>query len=244
FTIASDGGLGKTSLLADFPRVVIVRVEDGTLSIAGRDDVAQTEVCNSVEDVMDALTMLAVEDHGFKTVGIDTITRFDVMVKSKVLAADPTAKGLNQAHGGYGNAYDAVAKYHLELRRACGWLAENKGMNVVFLAHCITKTVDPPNGDPYTRYSIPMHDEKSLPCYTNDVDVVAFITRPVLTRGAPVIDAKTGSIKKASKALDSADERIIVCYPNPAYIAKNRLGISTDLPFEKGSNPFIQYLGV
>ena len=243
FTIVADGGMGKTSLAATFPAPVFIRTEDGTMSIADRDDVALFPVSNTVAEVMAAIEALAVEEHSFRTVVIDSITRLNIMIESEVLAMDPDAKGLNQALGGYGNSYDAVSKMHLELRRACGYLAEAKGMHVVFLAHASTETVDPPDGDPYTRYSIPMH-KKSIPCYTNDVDVVAFIKKRVLTRGAPILDAKTGAIKKASKALDSGDERIITCYPTPSHVSKNRLGISVDLPFAKGSNPFNSFLGV
>lgn len=232
FTIVADGGLGKTSLAASFPAPVFIRTEDGTMSIAGRDDVALFPVSGSVRDVMDALEALATEDHAFRTVVIDSVTKFNLMVESEVLASDPKAKGLNQALGGYGNAYDAVAKYHLELRKACGWLAEHKNMHVVFLAHASTETVDPPDGDPYTRYSIPMH-KKAIPHYTNDVDVVAYIKQKMYVTGA----------EGKKKAVSAGDERIITCYPTPSHVSKNRLGISIDLPFEKGSNPFIQYLG-
>ena len=233
FTIVADGGMGKTSLAATFPAPVFIRTEDGTMSIADRDDVALFPVSNTVAEVMAAIEALAVEEHSFRTVVIDSVTKLNQMVESEILALDPKAKGLNQALGGYGNAYDAVSKMHLELRRACGYLAEAKGMHVVFLAHASTETVDPPDGDPYTRYSIPMH-KKSIPHYTNDVDVVAYIKQKFYTTGA---DGK-------KKAVSTGDERIITCYPTPSHVSKNRLGISTDLPFAKGSNPFNSFLGV
>ena len=233
FTIVADGGMGKTSLAATFPAPVFIRTEDGTMSIADRDDVALFPVSNTVSEVMAAIEALAVEEHSFRTVVIDSVTKLNQMVESEILALDPKAKGLNQALGGYGNAYDAVSKMHLELRRACGYLAEAKGMHVVFLAHASTETVDPPDGDPYTRYSIPMH-KKSIPHYTNDVDVVAYIKQKFYTTGA---DGK-------KKAVSTGDERIITCYPTPSHVSKNRLGISVDLPFAKGSNPFQPFLGV
>jgi hypothetical protein len=104
-------------------------------------------------------------------------------------------------------------------------------MNIVFLAHAGTETVDPPDGDPYTRFSIPMH-KKSIPHYTNDVDVVAYIKQKFYTAGA----------EGKKKAVASGDERIITCYPTPSHVSKNRLGIKVDLPFVEGINPFESFL--
>lgn len=231
FTIVADGGMGKTSLGSLFPSPVFVCTEDGTQSLAGRDDVALFPTATSSADVMEALAVLATDEHPFRTVVIDSVTRFNIMVEAEVLAMDPKAKGLNQALGGYGNAYDAVSKIHLELRKACGYLAESRDMNIIFLAHASTETVDPPDGDPYTRYSIPMH-KKSIPHYTNDVDVVAYIKQKMFTTGAG----------EKKKAVYTGDERIITCYPTPSHVSKNRLGIEADLPFMKGINPFAEYL--
>lgn len=229
FTLVADGGMGKTTLGSLFPDPVFILCEDGTASIKDSGAFCFPKA-EKVDDVLEAVAALIRDDHTFKTLVIDSITRFNIMVEAAVLASDPKAKGLNQAHGGYGNAYDAVAKYHNELRDACAYLAQSKGMNIVFLAHASTETVDPPDGDPYTRYSIPMH-KKSLPAYTNDVDVVAFIKQKTYTTGE-------GDRKKAL----TNGERIITCYPTPNHVSKNRLGIEADLTFVKGINPFAQYL--
>jgi hypothetical protein len=76
-----------------------------------------------------------------------------------------------------------------------------------------------------------MH-KKSIPHYTNDVDVVAYIKQKMYTTGA-------GDKKKAVSA---GDERIITCYPTPSHVSKNRLGIKADLQFVEGVNPFAEYL--
>ena len=230
FTIVADGGMGKTTLGSLFPAPVFIRTEDGTKRIADRGDVALFPVAVSTADVFEALAVLSREDHAFKTLALDSVTRYGIMVEAEVLAMDPKAKGLNQALGGYGNAYDAVAKFHAELRAACEFLRVTKRMHVVFLAHAATETIDPPDGDPYTRYSIPMH-KKSIPYYTNDVDVVAYIKQKTYTTG-------TGDKKKAT----TDGSRIITCYPTPSHVSKNRLGISTDLAFVEGVNPFAEYL--
>lgn len=230
FTIVADGGMGKTTLGSLFPSPVFIRTEDGSTAISDRDDIAMFDVAKSSNEIMEAIEVLLRENHPFKTLVFDSITRYNILVEAEVLAMDPGAKGLNQAHKGYGNSYDMVSKRHLDLRMACGYLAEVKRMNIVFLAHASTETIDPPDGDPYTRYSIPMH-KKSLPHYTNDVDVVAYIKQKTYTMG-------DGDKKKAT----TDGTRIITCYPTPSHVSKNRLGIETDLVFEKGVNPFDSYL--
>jgi hypothetical protein len=230
FSIVGDGGMGKTSLAALFPRPVFVRAEDGTQSIVDRDDVAMFPVATCAQDVLEAVGSLIAEDHDFATVIVDSVTRYNIMVEAEVLASDPKAKGLNQAHGGYGNAYDLVSKAHAALRDACRVLSERKGMHVVFLAHAGTETIDPPDADPYIRYSIPIH-KKSIPHYTNDVDVVAYIKQRTFTAGS-------GDRKKAT----TDGSRIVTCYPTPSHVSKNRLGIEVDLPFLKGENPFAAWL--
>lgn len=229
-TIVADGGMGKTTLASLFPSPVFIRTEDGTQSIKDRKDVALFPVAQSIQDVMDCIAVLQSDSHKFRTVVVDSITRFNSMVEAFILAQDPKAKGLNQAHGGYGNAYDAVAKIHSAFRDACSYLSITKKMNVVYIAHASTETIDPPDGEPFTRYSIPVH-KKSLPVYTNDVDVVAYIKMKTYTTG-------DGNTKKAL----TDGSRIITCYPTPSHISKNRLGIKDDLVFVENQNPFESYL--
>jgi hypothetical protein len=231
FTIVAPGGMGKTTLGSLFPSPVFIRTEDGTRSIQGRRDVALFPVSTSVSDVMHCMESLMQEAHSFKSLIIDSATRFNIMVEAEVLALDGKAKGLNQALGGYGNAYDAVSKIHLDLRNYAEYLMEKRGMNIVFLAHACTETVEPPDGDTYTRYSIPLH-KKSLPHYTDSVDVVAFIKQKVYTGG------EAGKRKMAT----TDGSRVVTCYPCPSHVSKNRLGIKEDLPFVEGVNPFADYL--
>ncbi|HSW58495.1 MAG TPA: AAA family ATPase, partial [Dehalococcoidales bacterium] len=55
FTIVSDGGMGKTTLASLFPRPVFIRTEDGTQSIADRQDIALFPVASSINEVLEAV---------------------------------------------------------------------------------------------------------------------------------------------------------------------------------------------
>lgn len=229
-TICADGGLGKTTLASLWPSPVFIRTENGSKAIEVRKDVAMFPVAQHVRDVMSAVESLIMEDHDFRTLVVDSVTQFDTIAKKEILAKDPKAQSINQALGGYGAGIEAVANIHRELRDALGFLSDMKGMHIVFIAHADIETIDLPDQDQFSRYTIRMN-KKCIAPYTDNVDLIAFIKLQTFTSG-------DGDKKKAT----TTGQRIITCYPHPSHVSKNRLGIESDLVFEKGVNPFIKYL--
>ncbi len=232
-TLCGDGGIGKTSLSVLWPSPVLIRTEDGSRAIEDRQDVAMFPVAKTTQEVFDAITALATEKHDFRTVIIDSITQFNVLAESEVVAADPKAKSINQAAGGFGAGYSSVSTIHFELRKACQYLADTKGMHIVFIAHADVETIDLPDQDQYSRYTIRMH-KKSVSHYTDNVDLIAFIKLQTFTSG--------GNTEGKKARATTSGQRIITCYPTPAHVSKNRLGIKSDLVFTEGVNPFAEYL--
>ena len=90
-------------------------------------------------------------------------------------------------------------------------------------AHAMSERVNPPDQPEYLRYSIRMHKD-SVSHYSDNVDLVAFI--------------KLKTFVSEEKRASTSGQRIITCYPNPAHISKNRYGITKDLDFAEGVNPF------
>jgi len=229
-TLVGEGGMGKTTLAASFPSPVIIRVEDGTASLLGRNDVALSPLVHSSQAVLDALTALGTEDHPFQTVIVDSVTQLNTIIEAEIVASDPKAKSINQAMGGYGAGQSAVSERHRTIREYAGRLQAHKGMNVVFIAHAESETVELPDADPYTRYTIRMH-RKSVSHYSDNVDLVGFIKLKTFTTG-----------DSERKRAHSDGTRIITCYPTPSHISKNRFGIERDMPFIKGENPFAAFI--
>lgn len=229
-TIVGEAGIGKTSLAASFPSPVFIRTEDGTQSLSGRDDVALFPVAQSSQDVLDAIALLGSQQHDFQTLVIDSITQLNTMIESEIIAQDGKARSINQALGGYGAGYAAASDRHRQIREWAGQLAVHASMNVVFIAHADSETVDAPDNDPYTRYTIRMH-KKSVSHYSDNVDLVAFLKLKTYVSGAT-----------EKKRAVSDGTRIITCYPTPSHISKNRFGITTDIPFNVGDNPFASFL--
>lgn len=229
-TLVGEGGIGKTSLAAAFPSPVFIKTEDGTASLIGK-DVQSFPLAENSAQVFEALTVLQNEQHDFKTVVIDSITQLNTMIEKEIVEGDPKRpSSINQALGGYGAGHNAVAQMHGRIRETCNTLAYDLGMNVVYIAHADSETVEPPDNDAYTRYSLRLN-KRSVSHYSDNVDIVAFLKLRTMTMGQ-------GDTKKAK----TTGERIITCYPTPSHISKNRFGIKDDLIFNEGDNPFTPFI--
>ena len=226
-TLFGEGGMGKTTLAAMMPKPVFIRTEDGTTSLVGNDEVSLFPLATKSQDVLEAIEALATQKHEYKTLVLDSITQLATMIESEIVAADPKAKSINQAGGGYGAGYNTAAERHRLIREWAGALAYDKGMNVVFIGHADTETLDLPDYDPYARYTIRMH-KRSIPHYTDNCDLVGLIRLKTYTSG-------TGDKKRAI----STGEREIICHPQAASVTKNRFGIDKPIAFTfDGGNPF------
>ena len=231
-TLFGEGGMGKTTLAAMFPNPVFIRTEDGTASLAGNDNVSLFPLATSSQDVLDAIEALGTEKHDYKTLVIDSITQLATLIESEIVAADPKAKSINQAGGGYGAGYGTAAERHRMVREYAGGLAYQSNMNVVFIGHADTETMDLPDMDAFQRYTVRIH-KKSLPHFTDNCDLVGLIRLKTFVRGSD------GDKKRAI----STGEREIICFPQASSVTKNRFNITEPLPFTfEGGNPFSKYL--
>ena len=230
-TLFGEGGMGKTTLAAMFKSPVFIRTEDGTASLAGNDNVSLFPLATSTQDVLDAIEALATQKHDHKTLVIDSITQLATMVEAEIVAADPKAKSINQAGSGYGAGYSAAAEKHRQIRDWAGSLAYEKGLNIVFIGHADTEMLDLPDMDPFARYTVRMH-KKSLPHYTDNVDLDGLIRLKTFVRGGD------GDKKRAI----STGEREIICHPQASSVTKNRFNVSEPLAFTFDRNPFADFV--
>ena len=230
-TITGDAGLGKTSLAATFPKPIFIRAEDGLQAVPLESRPDAFPVITSSEDVWEQLTALIKEDHQYKTLVIDSITQLDTLFVNHIVESDPKKpKSIAQALGGYGAGFQMLSSLHGRVRKAAGILNERKDMNIVFIAHAETETIELPDQDPYTRYNIRMQ-KKSVSHYVDNVDLCGFIKLETFTQG-------DGERKKAV----SDGTRLLVTYATAANISKNRFGITEDIIVTPNVNPLIQYI--
>lgn len=225
-TICGDSGLGKTTLAASFPKPIFIRAEDGLQGIPAETRPDALPLIQTEKDLWDQLIGILQEDHDYQTLVIDSVTALERLFIQTVIESDPKMpKSINQAMGGYGAGLAAVASLHQRVRKACGLINERRKMHIVFVAHADMETVELPDQDPYSRYSLRL-GKKSVAPYVDDSDVVGFLKLETFTTG-------DGDRKKAI----SDGTRVLVAYATAANVSKNRFGITENLAVEAGKNP-------
>jgi len=230
-TLLGDSGMGKTTLAAAFPRPIVIRAEDGLQAIPTELRPDAFPMIHKEEEVWQQIMALLQEKHDYQTLIIDSVTALERLFVQHVIDSDPKKpKSINQALGGYGAGLSAVASLHQRVRKACGLLNERKGMHIVFVAHADTETIELPDQDPYTRYSLRL-SKKSVAPYVDDSDVVGFLKLETFTMG-------DGDRKKAI----SDGTRVLVCHATASNVSKNRFGITEPLLVQQGQNPLAQYI--
>lgn len=232
-TICGTPGTGKTSVAATMPGpcyIIQTQGEKLPRDLPRAQRPASIGETKSTEQLWSQLIALATEEHGFRTVIIDSVTGLEQLFVEEVLSTDPKAKSVQTALGGYGAGRDAVATQHFRVRKAAEVL-RRKGVHVVFIAHSDVVRIDPPDAEGYTQYSLRLHN-KSMAPYVDSVDVVGFIKQ-----GTSVIG--DGDRKRAV----STGDRVLVTYLTPVAVTKNRIGIEDDIPLVRGVNPFAQWTG-
>lgn len=230
-TICGDAGAGKTSLAAEFPNPIVIRAEDGLQSIPMERRPDAFPLVQTADDVFAQIKALQGE-HEYKTLIIDSVTALERLFTDDIVAKDPkNPKSINQANGGYGAGLAALASMHQRVRKGVEILRRRKGMHIVFIAHADTETIDLPDADPYTRYTLRL-GKRSVAPYVDDADVVGFLKLETFLKGDD---------NERKKAISDGTRQLVVKM-SAANVSKNRFGIEQDLTYNIGENPLTPFI--
>lgn len=238
-TIVGTAGSGKTSLAATFPSPIVIRTQGEAIPKDIPEDIRPDVMPELVSagELWDIFKALLNEEHAYKTLIIDSVTGLESLFVADVLQQEADsggkARGIVQALGGYGAGPAAVQASHMRVRKAVELLRTRKGMHTIFVAHAEIADVSPPDGDPFSQYTLRL-PKKSIAPYTDSTDLVGFLKQERIVRGA--VEAKSDRAAKPGKAITTGD-RVLVTYLQPASLSKNRFGIEDDLVVTKGVNP-------
>jgi len=174
--------------------------------------------------VVEALGALAMEDHAFKTVIIDSIDALEPLVWRETCYRNQW-KDIEAP--GYGKGYLAADHVWREFVDASDWLRTNKGLTVIWLALAEANNHEEPGKPAYKRYDMRVH-KRAESLLTQSADAVLFINTKV-----DIKETEAGFGKKNGHA-EGGGSRWLFTDGRPAFVAKNRLGMPDQILLPKG----------
>lgn len=214
-------GIGKSTWAAQAPGCLILNIEDGLNDI----ECERTEHLTTLEQVNDALRWLGTSQHDFKHVAIDSVDWLEGIIHTEVAKAAGKA---SIADIGYGAGYKQALKHWDKILFGLDWLRTEKQMGVILLAHSSIKKYQDPEQESYDRYQPALHDTASA-LLMEWADEVLFAQYRTFLKKEDQGFGKTRAIAMGGT------ERFIRTQETATALAKNRLGMPSEIEFSWGS---------
>lgn len=211
-------GIGKSTFAAAAPNPVFILTEEGLDAISA----TAFPVCSSFEEILEAIGALANEDHNFESVVLDSADWAEQLVHKRV-AQDNNVKTIDAI--GYGRGYKAAADYWRQILDGLDHLRNEKGMQIIMLAHSQVRRFDDPLADPYDRYQLDLH-HGSASLVSEWCDIMMFANQQYNT-----VKADVGFNQKVTRAVGSGN-RVLYTQERPGWQAKSRWSIPDTLPLD------------
>jgi hypothetical protein len=215
-------GIGKSTFGSQAPKPIFIQTEDGLNEI----DTDKFPLAATYDDVIGALTELRTQQHDYETVVIDSLDWLERLVWDK-LCAQYGVHSIEKVDGGYARGYTHALTYWREIVAHLNVLRNERGMVVLLIAHAKVEKFEDPESSPYDRYSPRLHKHAAA-LISEWCDAVLFATRKFRTQTE---DAGFGRKRTSAHAIGKGGgERILRCVGGPSCVAKNRYGITDELP--------------
>ena len=215
-------GVGKTSMAADAEAPVFLAAEDGVRNLSPVPDCVPE--IRSWGDVLDALEMLRAEDHGYRTVVIDTLDWLDGLLRDEICRRNGWSV---EEFGDYGRGLKVTPDEWRKVLNALKRLEDERQMAAVVIAHARTKNFRNPAGADYLRWEPNLMGDLAPALWKAWAHSVLFATYEagvsVEARGKEPESLKRGKGW-------STGARIAHTAWNAAWDAKNRYSLPETLP--------------
>lgn len=226
--IYGPDGKGKTTMASHFPNPILLGPEiEGADFITGLD---VDEDSKTYDGLMDSLNWLLDNDHGYKTVVVDSLDHVELELHQKI-KTKYKVDNLNKAAGGFGGGYKEAAQMQYDLKERLMRLRKEKGMNVFLIAHDQKVTENTPlTEEPFTKHVMKLHESASVSprsMWRESVDAVFFLNNKLATVGeGKGVRGKT------------SEEVYAFTYGNTSYNAKCRFPVPKEIEFKLDKNFF------
>lgn len=220
-------GIGKSTFAAQAPNPVFIQTEEGLDAVSA----TAFPLCQSFDDILECIGVLASESHDFQTVVLDSADWAEQLIQKRV-AQDNNVKTIDAI--GYGRGYKAAADYWRQLLDGFDHLRSDKNMQVILLAHSQVRRFDDPLADPYDRYQLDLH-HGSASLVSEWCDIMMFANQQYST-----VKSDVGFNQKVTRAVGTGN-RVLYTQERPGWQAKSRWPLPDTLPLDYGK--FAEALG-
>jgi hypothetical protein len=203
-------GIGKTTFAAMSEDCVFIRTEDGL----GNLEATAFPIATSFADVMEAIGSLAGEEHSFRWVVLDSLSALEPLIWDAV-AKDEGKKSVEDL--GYGKGYVMALDRWREMLDALAYLAAEKKVGSILIAHSDIVRHEPPEMAAYDRTQIKLH-KRAFQLVYERADIIGYAAPEVFLSK----DGDPKSLKGARNIATSSGQRWLHLVEKPAFIAKNR----------------------
>ena len=212
--------MGKTTLASEFPAPVFLQTERGESGDLELDSFGHL---TSFGSVLDGIGVLASEDHGFKTVVLDSVSAMEKLIWAEVCRRNNWSS-IEQP--GFGKGYVETDYAWAEVIDALNFLRNERGMNVILIAHATITRFDDPETQSYSRYDIDLH-KRAEAMLKREVDAILLVKKDVTIK-------QEGPGGKGRARADGGETRWIYCQGRPAFTAGNRYNMPERAMYAKG----------
>jgi hypothetical protein len=206
--------IGKSTFAAGAPEAIFVPLEEGTDAI----DVASFPLIQSFRDYQEAIRVLAEEDHGFRSVVVDSADWLEPLIWADV-AERHKVGSIEAVGGGYGKGYIESASVWQTVLAGLSYLRDHRQMTPIVICHEEVRKVLPPDGESYDEAALKLNKRASA-LLEEWADVIGYAREK---RALVKEDQGFGKSRATAKSLG----RELCCGKSPAYVSGNRYGIGT-----------------
>jgi hypothetical protein len=211
-------GIGKSTFgaMADAP--IFIQTEDGLAAI----ECERFPLARRYADVIAALGELYSQPHEYRTLVLDSLDWLERLIWADVCEK----RGVESMEDiPYGKSYVFALTQWREVLAGLDALRNERGMNIVPIAHAQIERFANPETDTYDRYS-PRLQKQASALVQEWCDEVLFATYKVHTK-----TVNEGFDRKRVQGIGTG-ERIVRTTERPAHVAKNRLGLPEEIPLD------------
>jgi hypothetical protein len=211
-------GIGKSTFGAMAEAPIFLQTEDGLADV----DCERFPLATGYADVLKALGELYSDDHNYTTLVIDTLDWLERLIFADV-CEKRSVESIEDI--GYGKGYVFALTNWREILQGLDALRNERGMQILLLAHAQIERFANPETDTYDRYS-PRLQKLASALVQEWCDDVLFASYRIHTK-----TVSEGFDRKRVQGIGTG-ERIIRTTERPAHVAKNRTGLPEELPLD------------